>query len=68
LRGALLSLVLFPCCAGATKEDDLQALRDRIERLSAQLQEKEESRNEARDALRASERAISEANHRGHID
>jgi septal ring factor EnvC (AmiA/AmiB activator) len=64
LRGALLSLVLlsFSLCAAAAKEDDLQALRDRIDQLSRQLQEKEESRNEARDALRASERAISEAN------
>jgi murein hydrolase activator len=62
LRGALFSLVLFSFCAAATKEDDLQALRDRIEQLSGQLQEKEESRKEARDALRASERAISEAN------
>jgi septal ring factor EnvC (AmiA/AmiB activator) len=62
LRGALFSVLLFSFCAGATKEDDLQALRDRIEQLNRQLQEKEESRKEARDALRASERAISEAN------
>jgi septal ring factor EnvC (AmiA/AmiB activator) len=62
LRGALFSLVLVPFCAAAAKEDDLRALRDRIEQLSAQLDEKEESRKEARDALRASERAISEAN------
>lgn len=62
LRGALFSLVLLSFGAAATKEDDLQALRDRIDRLSAQLEEKEESRKEARDALRASERAISEAN------
>jgi septal ring factor EnvC (AmiA/AmiB activator) len=62
LRGALISLVLLSFGAAATKEDDLQALRDRIDRLSVQLEEKEESRKEARDALRASERAISEAN------
>ncbi len=45
-----------------TKEEDLQALRSRIEDLNRQLQGKEENRREARDALRASERAISEAN------
>jgi septal ring factor EnvC (AmiA/AmiB activator) len=57
-----LSLLLFSLCAGATKEEDLRGLRDRIEQLDRQLQDKEESRKEARDALRASERAISEAN------
>jgi septal ring factor EnvC (AmiA/AmiB activator) len=62
LRSALFSLVLFSFCANATKQEDLKALRDRIEQLNQQLQEKEESRKEVRDALRASERAISEAN------
>ena len=37
-------------------------MRNRIESLDRQLHEKEDVRNEARDALRASERAISEAN------
>jgi murein hydrolase activator len=37
-------------------------LRARIQSLSAALEQKEASRREARDALRASERAISEAN------
>ncbi|HYD57731.1 MAG TPA: peptidoglycan DD-metalloendopeptidase family protein [Burkholderiales bacterium] len=37
-------------------------MRARIEALSRELEEKEETRKEARDALRASERAISEAN------
>lgn len=47
---------------GATKEEDLKALRGRIEALSRELERKEESRREARDALRDSERAISDAN------
>lgn len=47
---------------GATKEEDLKALRSRIEALSLELDRKEETRREARDALRDSERAISEAN------
>ena len=46
----------------ATREEDLQALRGRIERLTRELEKKEGSEKEARDALRASERAISEAN------
>src|SRR5439155_12037486 len=46
----------------ATKEENLQALRSRIEALDRGLHEKEETGKEARDALRASERAISEAN------
>ena len=62
MGGAFFVLALLPLRAGATKEEDLRALRSRIEQLSEQLQEKEGSRKEARDALRASERAISEAN------
>ena len=40
----------------------MQALRARIEALDQELQKKEKSRGEARDALRQSERAISQAN------
>lgn len=47
---------------GATKEEDLKALRSRIQALDKALQRKEETRREVRDALRDSERAISEAN------
>lgn len=47
---------------GATREEDLKALRSRIEALNEELEKKEETRREARDALRDSERAISEAN------
>ncbi len=48
--------------SGATKEENLKALRGRIDALSRELDNKEQTRREARDALRESERAISEAN------
>jgi len=48
--------------AGAAREEDLQALRNRIDGLTRELQQKEDVKREARDALRESERAISEAN------
>jgi septal ring factor EnvC (AmiA/AmiB activator) len=47
---------------GATREEDLAALRARIESLRGELEERETDRREARDALRASEVAISNAN------
>lgn len=46
----------------APGERDLTALRARIERLNRELEAKETERREARDGLRESERAISEAN------
>jgi septal ring factor EnvC (AmiA/AmiB activator) len=49
-----------PSAAGAKEE--LQQLRPRIEALQKKLADAETSRNEAADALRESERAISEAN------
>jgi septal ring factor EnvC (AmiA/AmiB activator) len=48
--------------AQANREQDLRALRARIEALKSGLGEKEADRREARDALRDSERAISDAN------
>ena len=45
-----------------TREEDLAALRARIESLRGELEGREADRREARDALRDSERAISEAN------
>jgi murein hydrolase activator len=45
-----------------TQEEKLKALRGRIDSLTAELEKKEGSQREARDALRGSERAISEAN------
>ena len=48
--------------AGTTREEDLAALRARIESLRSELEGRESDRREARDALRDSERAISDAN------
>lgn len=55
-------LVASCAAAHAGREEDLAALRSRIEALRHDLGEKESSRREARDALRDSERAISQAN------
>ncbi len=46
---------------GATREEDLAALRARIESMRAELEDRESDRREARQALRASEVAISAA-------
>jgi murein hydrolase activator len=48
--------------ASAASEEDLKQLRGRIERLERELSQAEESRGEAADALKASEKAVSEAN------
>jgi murein hydrolase activator len=47
--------------AGTAREEDLAVLRARIESMRAELEGRESDRREARDALRASEVAISEA-------
>lgn len=54
-------LAALPITAAATREEDLQALRARIEALRAELHGRESERRGARDALRKSEIAISEA-------
>jgi septal ring factor EnvC (AmiA/AmiB activator) len=60
---ALLFAVWFsPHHSYADNKEELQALRARIERLQSDLTAAESSRNEAADALKVSERAISEAN------
>jgi murein hydrolase activator len=46
----------------APSEEDLRQLRARIERLEKDLAQAEESRGEAAEALKASEKAVSEAN------
>ncbi len=68
LRRTLAALLLLPVAAawgaqspGAAKEE-LQQLRSRIDALKQELAAAEESKSEAADALRASERAISDAN------
>jgi septal ring factor EnvC (AmiA/AmiB activator) len=64
-RGLLaISLFVFalPGEAAPDKKQALSELRARIEKLQSDLAKSEESRTEAADALRASEKAISEAN------
>lgn len=59
-------MVALACTASAawaaTREEDLAALRARIGALKSELDGKEADRREARDGLRASEAAISDAN------
>ncbi|MGE0355557.1 MAG: murein hydrolase activator EnvC [Burkholderiales bacterium] len=73
LAAACLALVacLAPVAAAAApqrgapaaaSEEDLRELRGRIERLEKELARAEESRGEAADALKQSEKAVSEAN------
>jgi len=57
---AFLLLAALPV-KGATREEDLAALRARIESLRTELEGREGDRREAREALRASEVAISAA-------
>jgi murein hydrolase activator len=58
----LLALAAFAAPAQAAPKDELQELRGRIGELQKQLAESEESKVEAGDALRESERAVSETN------
>jgi len=63
IRAALLAAGLFaPNPAAAADKAELEALRGRIEALKNDLAGTEENRSETGDALRASERGISEAN------
>src|SRR6185503_12407660 len=61
-RLVLAAILAIPAAFGATREEDLAALRSRIESLRTELEGRESERREARDALRASEVAISNAN------
>jgi septal ring factor EnvC (AmiA/AmiB activator) len=62
LAAALLCvLVLMSPGAPARDSEDLKALRARIDSLKSELDQKEATRRESRDALRESERAISDA-------
>jgi septal ring factor EnvC (AmiA/AmiB activator) len=58
----LLAAAAAPAAPASNREEDLKALRARIEALKSGLGEKEAQGREARDALRDSERAISDAN------
>jgi septal ring factor EnvC (AmiA/AmiB activator) len=55
-------LLVAAAAQAATREEDLAALRARIESMRGELEGRESDRREARDALRASEVAISNAN------
>ena len=61
-RAATLVLVLLPAgnFAYADKKDELDQLRERIGQLQRDLAKSEESRSEVADALRNSEKAVSE--------
>jgi murein hydrolase activator len=67
---AYFRLVLFLCCSllvnsvHASKQDELNNLRKHIAGLQHELEKTSESRSEAADALRESERAISDSNRR----
>ena len=60
----IAALLCACCCANghADKNAELTQLRDRIGNLQRDLAKSEESRSEVADALRASEKAISEVN------
>ncbi|MES2355750.1 MAG: peptidoglycan DD-metalloendopeptidase family protein [Pseudomonadota bacterium] len=64
----LLAIGLPPCvfASKAKPQDELQEVRGRIEQLQKQLSEKEESRTEAADALKESEKVISKVDRRLH--
>ena len=66
MRRVLLFALLGSLTGGlhAGPSDQLKELRGRIDRLQKQMSESEETRTEASDALRESERAISDANRR----
>ena len=72
--GVLAGLPAFAAAAPATARnannanpEELRQLRERIERLKSAIAGAEETRAEARDALRESEHAISEANRQLHV-
>jgi septal ring factor EnvC (AmiA/AmiB activator) len=65
LRGGwtlAFALVLLAGVARADKQQELRQLRERIETLQRDLIKSEESRSEAADALKTSEKSISEVN------
>jgi murein hydrolase activator len=62
LRLSLLCLCLIASGAYASKSEDLENLKSRISQLQQELEKTSESKAEAADALRESERAISQTN------
>ncbi len=61
---AVAFLLSLAAAVHAGPSDQLKELRGRIDKLQKQLNESEETKSEAADALRESERAISDANRR----
>jgi murein hydrolase activator len=59
---ALLFLIVVPISGACAEREQLEALRARIEKLRVSIGDAEGARNEVRDQLRDSERAISAAN------
>jgi murein hydrolase activator len=66
LRFALLATLLLAGTAHATQQDDLDKLRKRISALQQDFDKSNESKSEAADNLRESERAISNSNRKLH--
>ncbi|OIR18250.1 murein hydrolase activator EnvC precursor [mine drainage metagenome] len=65
-RFALLAMLLLAGVAQATQQDDLEKLRKRISVLQQDFDKSNESKAEAADNLRESERAISNSNRKLH--
>lgn len=63
-RFAVLAMLLLAGAAQATQQDDLEKLRKRISSLQQDFDKTSESKAEAADNLRESERAISNSNRR----
>jgi septal ring factor EnvC (AmiA/AmiB activator) len=63
-RFAVLAILLLAGAAQATQQDDLEKLRKRISSLQQDFDKTSESKAEAADNLRESERAISNSNRR----
>lgn len=66
LRGVLLATLLLAGTAHATQQDDLDRLRKRIAAMQQDFDKASESKSEAADNLRESERAISNSNRKLH--
>ncbi|MDD2701124.1 MAG: peptidoglycan DD-metalloendopeptidase family protein [Sideroxydans sp.] len=58
----MLAVLLLPSSAFASQESDLEKLRQRLAAIQRDFEQASESRSEVADALRDSERAISDSN------
>jgi len=65
-RSVLLAILLLAGTAHATQQEDLDKLRKRIAALQQEVEKTNETKSEAADDLRESERAISNSNRRLH--